>query len=39
MRNLGKFFETIRRQSSEIENDLMDELLAGRIGRAAVSPT
>jgi peptide/nickel transport system substrate-binding protein len=33
MRNLGKFFETIRRQSSEIENDLMDELLAGRIGR------
>ena len=33
MREYRRFLELLRRQSNEIENDLIDELLAGRIGR------
>src|SRR5689334_2031144 len=33
MREYRKFLEMLRRQSNEVENDLIDELLAGRIGR------
>jgi peptide/nickel transport system substrate-binding protein len=33
MREYRKFLEQLRRHSNEVENDLIDELLAGRIGR------
>src|SRR5579871_769111 len=33
MREYRKFLEQLRRRSNEVENDLIDELLAGRIGR------
>src|SRR5215475_6742029 len=33
MREYRKILEQLRRHSSEVENDLIDELLAGRIGR------
>ena len=33
MREYRKFLELLRRHSNEVENDLIDELLAGRVGR------
>ena len=33
MREYRKFLERLRRHSNEVENDLIDELLAGRVGR------
>src|ERR1700742_732112 len=33
MREYWKFLEQLRRHSNEVENDLIDELHAGRIGR------
>jgi peptide/nickel transport system substrate-binding protein len=33
MSNSGRYLDELRRKSSEVENDLIDELRAGRIGR------
>ena len=33
MSSFGRYLDELRRKSSEVENDLIDELRAGQIGR------